>query len=141
MHPIQAMQPTRVLVVDDDTDIRELLAEFLVLHGYDVATSANGAEALAYLESHARPDLVLLDLEMPMMDGYGFRERQMQVPEWSDIPTIIVSAARAVDTNRTHGALVLAKPVRIEKLEKAIERELTGDEVAPGREPAADRAR
>ena len=63
----------RILVVEDDTSIRELLVELLESEGYGVASAVNGLEALKYLQSNENPDLILIDLMMPVMDGYAFR--------------------------------------------------------------------
>jgi len=83
-----------VLVVDDDADIRETLADVLEVAGFVVTLAANGREALERLR--ARPfDLVVLDLMMPVMTGWEFREEQLRDPAIAGVPVIVVSAARA----------------------------------------------
>lgn len=68
----------KILVVDDDNDMRETLAELLRLLGYETQVAHNGKEALDMLrELAARPGLILLDLVMPCMDGEAFRRRQI----------------------------------------------------------------
>ena len=85
------MSTTReVLVVDDDPDSRTLLTLALSGAGYDVATAQNGQEALRAARSH-RPDVILLDLAMPVMDGFAFRAAQLQDPELAGIPVLCVS--------------------------------------------------
>lgn len=86
------MSAAPILVVDDDPAIRESLTEVLQDEGYAVLTATNGAEALRLLREGARPSVILLDLMMPVQDGYGFRAEQRQDPTLSDIPVIVVTA-------------------------------------------------
>ena len=81
-----------ILVVEDSADARALMRSLLLRQGYDVAMANDGLEALAYLESHARPGLILLDLRMPVMDGLQFLERQSQRPQVADVPVVVYSA-------------------------------------------------
>ena len=83
--------PDEILVVDDDADIRETLVEVLEFEGYVVVGAANGKEALEQLRR--RPvSVILLDLMMPVMDGFEFRTAQLDDPRLSDIPVVVVSA-------------------------------------------------
>ena len=83
-----------VLVVDDDRDIRESLIETLEDHGYAAIGAGNGVEAIDVLRTHpARPCLILLDLMMPVMNGWEFREAQRRQPDLASIPVVVVSAA------------------------------------------------
>ena len=82
-----------VLVVEDDHSVRDLLATFLEGEGYTVHTAGNGQEALARLQSIVAPCLILLDLMMPVMNGWEFGERLKRSQDWSQIPVVIVSAA------------------------------------------------
>lgn len=102
-----------VLVVEDDIEIRELLAEMLADAGYRVSVASNGAEALARL-AEERPSLVILDLMMPVMDGWTLRARMLSDPSLADIPVIVVSGAADLPraTASLAAARVLAKPVR-----------------------------
>jgi len=105
----------RVLVVEDDPTIREVLVEVLGEHGYHAVGASNGREALDTLASSSgRPCVILLDLMMPIMDGRSFREEQLQKPELSGIPVIVISAHldHAV-TSDLHAAAYLRKPVRL----------------------------
>jgi CheY-like chemotaxis protein len=79
-----------VLIVDDDEDAREILADIVRKAGYSVATAANGAEALELLH-RCRPEMILLDVMMPVMDGATFRQEQRHNREWIRIPTIVMT--------------------------------------------------
>jgi two-component system, chemotaxis family, chemotaxis protein CheY len=108
-----------ILLIEDDADIRETIAEVLQGEGYSVVPTSNGAEGLACLgESKQPPALIILDLMMPIMDGAAFREEQQKRPEWEDIPVIVVSAARSSRTKaESMGARgYLQKPFAIDRL-------------------------
>jgi signal transduction histidine kinase len=113
-----------VLVVDDDPDIRDTMAQLLEQHAYTVATAANGAEALALLRAGLRPKLVLLDLWMPVMDGETFYAIVREDPTFSEIPICVISAdaARAVRLTKSDTSAFLEKPVQLEDLLQALER-------------------
>jgi len=81
----------RVLVVDDQSDCSEPMARLLKLCGFDAQTAANGRDALDKLHQWAA-DLVLLDLMMPIMDGFAFLEAIRNQPEFSSLPVIVFSA-------------------------------------------------
>src|SRR5258706_6312640 len=81
----------RVLVVDDQADCSEPMARLLKRCGFEAQTAANGREALDKLV-HWSADLVLLDLMMPIMDGFAFLEAIRQKPQWSGLPVIVFSA-------------------------------------------------
>lgn len=87
---------TRVLVVDDEEDIREALGNVLVDAGHEVVPAANGEDALAYLLGAAAtlPDVILLDLRMPVMDGITFLASLRRLPETRkrDIPVVVMTA-------------------------------------------------
>jgi CheY-like chemotaxis protein len=80
-----------VLIVEDDRDVREMLALLLRQESYEVMTASNGAEALNAMR-HRRPCLVLLDLMMPVMNGWDFRRFQVADPELADVPVICLTA-------------------------------------------------
>jgi CheY-like chemotaxis protein len=113
-----------VLVVEDDPDIRETIAQILDEEGYAVLVAENGQAALSRLAEGPRPRLILLDLMMPIMDGLEFREQQRQDPKYADIPVIIVSAdgnARQKATN-LGAAGHIRKPVGIDELLAVVQR-------------------
>jgi CheY-like chemotaxis protein len=103
-----------ILVVDDDEDLRALLAELLELEGYSCAQAANGAEALAYLRAHPAPELILLDLAMPVMGGLRFREEQLSDRSLAGIPVAFFTASRSPDAELAALAPVAALPKPVE---------------------------
>jgi CheY-like chemotaxis protein len=84
----------RVLVVEDDDELRIALKESLVAEGYEVETASNGAEALAVLrkDETKRPAVILLDLMMPVMNGWQFITAQKDDPKLALIPVVVLSA-------------------------------------------------
>lgn len=81
-----------ILLVEDDPDIRETLTEILHYERYAVLTASHGREGLAVLASlHELPDVILLDLQMPVMDGREFRQELRAHPEWRSIPVVVYS--------------------------------------------------
>ncbi|MBC7820985.1 MAG: response regulator, partial [Planctomycetaceae bacterium] len=95
-----ATEPTsrsRVLVVDDDVNERELLAGILELSGWDVATAGDGHEAIEYLTSHERPDYVLLDMRMPRCDGPQTVQLIRGNPDLADLTVFAVSGSDRVE--------------------------------------------
>lgn len=108
-----------ILVVDDDTDIRETIIEVLEESGHRALPAANGTEALAALRAMNEPPcLILLDLMMPIMDGRAFREAQQADPVLANIPVIVISAFRdsAETARELDAAGYLPKPVSLEAL-------------------------
>ena len=85
--------PKTALIVDDDPAILDGLAEYLGHDGYWVVGAADGTEALALLNSGVRPDVIVLDLLMPGMDGWDFRMAQLNKPSLATIPVVIISAS------------------------------------------------
>ncbi len=82
----------QVLIVDDDPAMREALCDTLELQGHRTAMVANGREALEHLGRSDPPCLILLDLMMPLMNGWEFREAQLKDPQIAAIPVVIISA-------------------------------------------------
>jgi CheY-like chemotaxis protein len=121
-----------ILVVEDDPTSRTALVALLESRGYDVAAAADGEEALARLRAPEPPALVVLDLMLPVMDGFEFRTRQMQQPELAEIPVIVLSGGG--DLDRKSG------PLHVEAcFQKPLEPDALLDEVAsrvgPGHGP------
>jgi CheY-like chemotaxis protein len=112
----------KILVVDDDPDIREVLTEVLIESGHDVMTAANGLEALVILRAGWGPCMVLLDLMMPVMDGYVFLQERKSDPVLAAIPIAVITAGRQVDLDRLDGATLVAKPIRLPTLMSLIEK-------------------
>lgn len=83
----------RILIVEDSEDLSQMIEMALESQGYDVHCEPNGFEALNYLSNHEEiPDLILLDLMMPIMDGYEFRRKQLEDPQYANIPVVILTA-------------------------------------------------
>ncbi|MCU1280778.1 MAG: Response regulator receiver protein [bacterium] len=114
-----------VFVVDDDTAIRESLADLLIEEGYKVVTAQNGQDALDKLRLAApgMPCVILLDLMMPVMTGSQFYAEQQKDPALASIPVVVISADGNVGArSRAFGGDYLTKPVRIETVLGAVER-------------------
>jgi len=107
-----------VLVIDDEQMVRETLADFLADEGYRSLLAADGDEALKLLATTTpRPSLIILDLKMPNLDGWGFRRRQAEDPALASIPVIVVTAAQGAGAG---AAAVLRKPLRLAHLAAAM---------------------
>jgi len=114
MHGDEEREDPKILVVEDDEDAREAMVALLQMKGYRVVPAGNGREALDYLDRAPAPDLIILDLWMPVMDGWEFRSEQTRNPRLAHIPVIVVTALadRAdVDANE-----VIIKPVDVDRL-------------------------
>ena len=103
-----------ILVVEDDDDAREAIVAILRLTGYQAVPAADGEEALDRLHNLALPDLILLDLWMPVMDGWQFREEQRKDPTLARIPVVVVTALGAQAT--IDADEIITKPVDAERL-------------------------
>ena len=111
-----------ILVVDDDPDIRDSLREVLEDEGYEVACVGNGREALDHLKAASPPPcVILLDLMMPVMDGWQFRREQKQIPEIANIPLVVITATGKRPVLIDAAELVM-KPLDLNRLFEAIER-------------------
>jgi CheY-like chemotaxis protein len=115
--------PCAVLVVEDNRPIRDLLAESCRDAGFEVQTAANGREAFAVLQRW-HPDVITLDLEMPIMDGWAFRSTQRRVPDLRAIPVIVVSADANLEAQAAalDAAAVVRKPCDLDLLAQVISR-------------------
>ena len=122
-----------ILIVDDDLDIREALAETLEDRGFVVITAANGRDALATLRSaKALPSIILLDLMMPVMDGYGFLEERRRDPTLASIPVAIITAGHGVDRSRLgDSAPIVPKPINVAQLVNTLRQLQSQDRTAP----------
>ena len=110
-----------VLVVDDDADTRDLLAMTLLRRGYSVVTSSNGSDALDVLRS-TEPEMILLDIQMPVMDGAEFRQAQRRDSRLIRIPTIVMTGSREEPVLDIGVMETLAKPFTREELLALVER-------------------
>lgn len=119
---LEKQRSKRVLIIDDEFDIRMNLAEDLVNAGYKVATAKNGEEGLSYLRTQdVLPDYIILDMNMPVKDGMAFRFDQLRMHDASEIPTIIMSG----DIERRNGVQneeFLSKPFVFEEVLEALQK-------------------
>ena len=118
----QQKKTSTILVVEDDCDLRELLAEILARAGYSVVQAANGKEALECLCGVERPRLILLDLSMPVMNGWQFHEALKANERLADIPVLVVSARRDGETLPVASERFLRKPFELASLLDMVER-------------------
>lgn len=122
-HTIAVAPAGEILVVDDDQEVREAICDVLCDEGYHVSSACNGAEALNALRQGAQPSLIVLDLTMPVMDGFEFLERRRTDAELSSIPVVVVSAT--IDSRiELPGVVVVRKPIELESLLAIIARQL-----------------
>jgi len=105
--------PEHVLVVEDDRDLRESLADALRLEGYEVVCAEHGEAALPHLATGARPFVILLDLMMPVMDGWTFRQELLKDSELAKIPVVVMTAATASRVATVTADSVLFKPLEM----------------------------
>jgi len=132
-----------VLVVEDDSEVRDAIAEVLADFDYKAVPASNGAEALEHLRAGSiMPCLILLDVMMPTMDGWAFRAEQQRDPSVKDIPVILLSAHTDVRlaAKQMQAAGFLAKPVAIDNLLATVERFCALDGTVPGGEEPVKRS-
>jgi len=111
-----------VMIVDDDDAIREALEDVLSDEGYEVVGLSDGQQALDYLHAEKRPSAILVDLWMPVMDGWKFLEALLDDPRFSRIPLIVLTAARDQRARDLRVSEVLTKPVQLQQVLGALER-------------------
>lgn len=113
------MSVCSIMVVEDDFDIREVVADLLTAEGYEVIIAANGREALDYLESRAPPCVILLDLMMPVMNGWQFLEMLRKDCRLSQVPVVVVTAS----PSSVSGAnALIRKPFDLDDLVRTVSR-------------------
>ena len=117
-----------ILVVEDDESIRESVVELLESENYHVAAATNGQEALDYLRSApVLPNLVLLDLMMPVKDGFEFRTEMLADSRFDCVPVIVMSADGHMQEKKLRSSAreYLKKPVDIDDLLRAVSHHIT----------------
>lgn len=110
--------PATVLIVDDDRAILDGVGEFLREEGFRVVATGNGAEALTRLRAGLRADVILLDVLMPVMDGWDFRAEQLADPRLRDMPVVVISAsgfARETIGQQLKAREVFSKPIDLDR--------------------------
>ena len=114
------MTPPRVLVIDDDENVRTLYSRALKLEGYDVGVAQGAEEALSLIKG-CRPGAIFLDLKMPFVNGAGFLFRLREDPETRDIPVAVITGmsslqASVLEELRVLGAKVWYKPLSLDEI-------------------------
>lgn len=111
--------PPVILLVEDESDLREVIEDVLADEGCRVESAPDGARALAWLLEGPRPSLVLLDFIMPRMNGWAFLERMRANPAFDDVPVVAISALA-----ETHPAVTasLRKPFELSSLVEIVQR-------------------
>jgi CheY-like chemotaxis protein len=111
-----------ILIVEDDFDIREALTQILEEEGYAVRGAANGREALDLVNHGAAPKLILLDLMMPVMNGWQFRAEQLKDPRIASVPVLVISADPQVQPKAASLGVsgLLKKPIALDDLLEAV---------------------
>jgi len=133
-------QRRRILVIEDDAELREAMQETLALRGHDVVTAGNGRDALQQVR-FSRPDLVILDLMLPVMDGWQFRAELKRDPALADMPVVVISGNDSATAAAVDADLYITKPIDPQTLLHAIEDVLRGRErrMEPSRIAQAER--
>jgi CheY-like chemotaxis protein len=106
----------RILIVDDDREVRDTLQNILTVEGYQVVSAANGLEALELLDDGYRPCIILLDLMMPIIDGWQFLAERAASPALATIPVLVITATTAIRTVAHQHTAVLHKPFPVQDL-------------------------
>jgi CheY-like chemotaxis protein len=105
-----------ILIVEDDADLRDMMAQFLLVEGFNPKLVSNGREALEYLRNGETPAVILLDLMMPVMDGWEFRRRQQRDPKAAKVPVIVLSALDRTRVGDIGEAPFMKKPLDFDRL-------------------------
>jgi CheY-like chemotaxis protein len=105
-----------VLIVEDDEDLRDMMAQMLNIEGFSTAAVSNGREALDYLHTTRKPHVILLDLMMPVMDGWEFRRQQKADPLIAPVPVIVLSALDQGRAAAVEADAFLNKPLDFDRL-------------------------
>jgi CheY-like chemotaxis protein len=113
-----------ILVVEDNTITREGLAVLLNAEGYAVATASNGRQALELLQTRPTPDLILLDMLMPVLDGWHFIRQIQQQPDLASVPIVVVTGTILTrEWAESHGCTgFIHKPIEPDPLREEIRR-------------------
>jgi CheY-like chemotaxis protein len=115
-----SVTPT-ILVVDDDPNLQRVMSKFLELEGFAPVRAGNGQEALDYLRGGGAASVILLDLRMPLMDGWAFRDVQLADPGLAEIPIVVLSGIDG-ELRELGAAAVFNKPVNFGEVVDAIRR-------------------
>ena len=108
-----AVGPEHILVVEDDSDLRDTLSDALRMEGYDVVAVEHGEAALRHLQRGLKPCMILLDLMMPVMDGWTFRSELLKDDDLAAIPVIVMTAVQPVRAATVASDEILYKPLQM----------------------------
>jgi len=115
----------RILVVEDDSDLRTILKLQLQSRGFEIREAENGAEGFRAIQAEI-PDCVILDLMMPVMDGFGFLKRVRSLMSMKDVPILILTASEdeqfRMRGHQYQADAYMSKPYDLEKLTRQVER-------------------
>ena len=111
-----------ILVVDDDPGVQRVMTKFLQLEGFAAALAANGEEALSYLRSGGGASVIVLDLRMPVMDGWTFRQEQRRDPGLAAIPVVVLTGAESERIPELEADAAFRKPVSFPEVIQAVRR-------------------
>lgn len=115
-------QQRDILIVDDDLYLCEIISDVLQAEGHETRTASNGLEALERIREQ-KPQLILLDLMMPVMSGWELAATLQANPDWADIPVVIITADYHVERKReeTGARAVITKPFDIDQLVEVVD--------------------
>lgn len=115
------MPKKSILIVDDEYVVVEISKRKLEERGYEVQTAGDGNEAFIRLKSKI-PDLILLDIQMPQMNGYSFIVEKVKIPEYADIPVVVMTAYNEIEPLfQRHGVKAyLLKPLKLQDVIKKV---------------------
>jgi signal transduction histidine kinase len=123
-HPATAAGARRILIVDDDADLSAEVVALLSGEGFMTEVARDGGQAIALLREGMRPDLILLDLMMPIVDGWQFRAFQLADPDLAPLPVIAMSASGTAQARAIHADAYIDKPFNLSDLLSAVHRVL-----------------
>ncbi|MEF8879252.1 MAG: response regulator transcription factor [Candidatus Thermoplasmatota archaeon] len=113
----------KILIVDDDQDILVSVGQILEKEGYEVVCAEGGKQCFEYLEAGEKPDLILLDIMMPLMSGWNVHEELKSKKDWKNIPIVFLTA-RGTDTAKEmclkRGCGYIKKPFKVENLKEKV---------------------
>lgn len=111
-----------ILVVDDDPNLQRVMSKFLEFEGFAPVRAGNGQEALDYLRGGGAASVILLDLRMPVMDGWAFRKAQRAEPAIAEIPIVVISGMDGEHVTDLGAAAAFNKPVSFSEVVDVVRR-------------------